>query len=132
MAQRTFFKLFFTVMGIYDVLLGGVFVLFYVSIYAYFKITLPNHPGYIYVPALFIIAGGIGEFLLARNLLRNIDLAVLRMLMKLSFASAIIYSYFRYGVPQIFLLISVASIIGIVVTLFFISWATQENLKLSK
>lgn len=130
MKVKDFFKLFFKVVGVYDVLLGGSFVLFYKNIYAYLNIALPNHPGYIFVPALFIIAGGIGEFLIARNLLRNVDLAIVRLLMKLSFALAVFYSYFKFGVPAIFMLISIASIIGVVVNVLFIRWANAENLKI--
>ena len=129
MKAKDFFKAFFIVIGIYDVLLGASFALFYKEIYSYLNIALPNHPGYIYVPALFIIAGGIGEFLIARNLLRNLDLAMLRLLMKLSFALAVFYSYFKFGVPTIFMLISIASITGVIVNILFIRWANTENLK---
>lgn len=129
MSQKAFYKWFFLLIGIYDVLLGGIFVLFYRNIYAYLNITLPNHPGYIFVPALFLVSAGIGEFLIARNLLRNVDLSIVRLLMKLSFAGAVIYCYFKYGVPTIFLLISVASIIGVIINLCFISWATRVNIK---
>lgn len=129
MEKKTFFKLFFLAIGVYDVLLGGVFALFYRNIFAYLNITLPNHPGYIYVPALFLVSAGIGEFLIARNLLRNIDLAIVRLLMKLSFAGAVFYCYFKYGVPTIFLLISIASIIGIIINILFIRWANSENLQ---
>lgn len=129
MKAKDFFKLFFIVVGAYDILLGGSFALFYKNIYAYLNIELPNHPGYIFVPALFIIAGGIGEFLLAKNLLRNVDLAIVRLLMKLSFAIAVFYSYFKFNIPPIFMIISVASIIGVVVNTLFISWANTENLK---
>lgn len=129
MKTKDFFKLFFIVVGVYDVLLGGAFACFYKNIYAYLNIALPNHPGYIFVPALFIMAGGIGEFLIARNLLRNVDLAIVRLLMKLSFSLAVFYSYFKFGVPTIFVLISTASIIGVIVNVLFIRWANAENLK---
>lgn len=130
MKAKTFFKLFFLVIGAYDVLLGGVFALFYINIYTYLNISLPNHPGYILVPALFLMSAGVGEFLIARNLLRNVDLAIVRLLMKLSFALVIFYCYFKYGVPTIFVLISTASIIGVIINVLFIRWANAENLKL--
>jgi len=129
MKAKDFFKLFFIVVGVYDVLLGGVFAVFYKNIYAYLNIALPNHPGYIFVPALFIISGGIGEFLIANNLLRNVDLAIMRLLMKLSFALAVFYSYFKFNIPPIFMLIAIASIIGVVVNTIFIRWANAENVK---
>lgn len=132
MKAKEFFKLFFLVIGIYDVLLGGAFALFYRNIYAYLNITLPNHPGYIFVPALFLMSAGIGELLIARNLLRNVDLAIVRLLMKLSFASAVFYCYFKYGVPQVFVLISAASIIGVIINVLFIHWINLEDLKVKQ
>jgi hypothetical protein len=129
MNQKTFYKCFFVVIGVYDVFLGAAFALFYRNIYAYLNITLPNHPGYIFVPALFLVSAGIGEFLIAKNLLRNVDLSIVRMLMKLSFAGVVIYCHFRYGVPTIFLLISVASIVGVIINLCFINWTTKANIK---
>lgn len=130
MKAKEFFKLFFTVIGVYDLLLGGSFALFYKNIFAYLNIALPNHPGYIFVPALFIVSGGIGEFLIAKNPLRNVDLAIVRLLMKLSFAFAVFYSYFKFGIPAIFLIISIASIMGVCVNALFIRWANAENLKI--
>ena len=129
MKARDFFKLFFIVIGAYDVLLGASFALFYRNIYVYLNVTLPNHPGYIYIPALFLVSAGIGEFLIARNLLRNVDLAIVRLLMKLSFAGVVFYCYFKYGIPSIYMLISIASIIGVIINLYFIRWASAENLK---
>jgi len=129
MKAKVFYKLFFLAIGVYDLLLGGSFALFYKNIFAYLNIELPNHPAYIYVPALFIMAGGVGEFLIARNLLRNVDLAIVRLLMKLSFALAVFYSYFKFGVPTIFVIISTASIIGVIINILFIRWANAQNLK---
>lgn len=131
MKAKEFFKFFFISIGIYDVLLGGSFALFYNKIFSALNIALPNHPGYIFVPALFIIAGGIGEFLIAINPLRNVDLAMVRLLMKLSFAIAVFYSFFKFGIPPIFIIISIASIIGVIVNILFIRWANAENIKTS-
>lgn len=127
MEKKQVFKIYFVVVGIYDVLLGGAFALFYKSIFGALSIALPNHPGYIYVPALFLISGGIGEFLIARNMLKNVDLVIMRLLMKLSFAIAVFYAYFTGGIPNIFLIIASLSIIGVVKNLMFIRWAKLQN-----
>ncbi|MFA5260636.1 MAG: hypothetical protein WC450_05345 [Candidatus Omnitrophota bacterium] len=127
MDKEKFFKCYFWAIGVYDVLLGGAFVLFFEEIYKALHITLPNHPGYIYVPAMFLVSGGIGEFLIARNPLRNVDLVVVRLLMKASFAGAVLYCYVRYGVPAIFLIISLLSVMGIVKNLLFLNWAKSIN-----
>jgi hypothetical protein len=120
------FSIGFGLMGVYDVLLGAAFLLFYRNIYAALDITLPNHPGYIFVPAFFVICGGIGEFLIARNPLKNTDLVIVRLLMKLTFAGAVFYCHFRYGVPMIFILISVLSIFGTAKSLLFLKWAGSK------
>lgn len=113
----------FVFMGIYDVVLGLVFALFYRNIYQALNIEWPNHPGYIFVPALFLACGGIGEFLIARNPIRNKDLVVVRTLMKASFAGAVFYCSFLYGVPTLYLIIATLSLAGIATNLMFFRWA---------
>ena len=120
------FPLGFRIVGVYDILLGLSFILFYKDIYHALEITLPNHPGYIFVPALFVMCGGVGEFLIAKNPLRNIDLVVVRLLMKLSFALVILYFYFTIGVPTIFIVISTLSIISVIKNIVFINWAKLQ------
>ena len=132
MNKNTNFPIFFRIVGVYDILLGLTFIFFYKSIFAALDITLPNHSGYIFVPAFFVICGGVGEFLIAKNLLRNVDLVIVRLLMKLSFAGVIIFCYFTSGVPKIFLLISVLSIIGVAKNLAFLKWAKTQIKKSSE
>jgi len=127
MDREKSFQLSFRVLGAYDVLLGFVFALFYRNIYESLNMVLPNHPGYIFAPALFIVSAGIGEFLIAQNPLKNFDLVIVRLLMKSSFTGVIVYCYFRYGVPIIFLIISVFSIIGIIQNVLFLNWAKSVH-----
>jgi hypothetical protein len=127
MAIKCDFPLGFRIVGIYDILLGLGFMLFYKNIYEALDITLPNHPGYIFVPALFVMCGGMGEFLIARNPLRNVDLVVVRLLMKLSFAAAVLYCYLTSGVPAVFLVISCLSIISVVKNIAFLKWAKAQK-----
>ncbi len=127
MEKEKLFRSYFWVVGVYDVLLGGAFLLFYKAIYGFFNITPANHPGYVYLPAIFIVAGGIGEFLIARNPLRNVDLVIVRLLMKLSFVAIVFYYYFKQGVPIIFVLIACLSIISVVKGLSFLFWAKSVN-----
>ncbi len=128
MVKNKLFPLFFRIVGVYDILLGLSFLLFYKNIFQSLGIDLPNHPGYIYVPALFLICGGVGEFLIAKNPSRNIDLVKVRLLMKLTFAAAVFFCYFTVGVPTIFLLVSILSIIGVIKNLTFLNWAKTQSL----
>jgi len=125
MKKETFFRCYFNLMGLYDVLLGLGFILFYRAIYGHFNIVLPNHPSYIYIPAFFLLSAGIGEFLIAKNLLRNADLALVRLLMKASFAGVVFLCYFTCGIPTIYLFISGASIMGVIINAFYIAWVSK-------
>jgi len=125
--KKKFFKAYFVVVGVYDILLGLAFALFFRAIYASIGVAPPNHPGYILVPALFLVSGGVGEFLIARNLMRNIDLVVVRTLMKLTFASVIFYCHMAYGIPKIYLAISVLSVFGVVKNIFFMRWVLVQQ-----
>lgn len=127
MSKIKVFQGYFWVVGIYDVILGGAFLLFYKSIYGALGITLANHPGYVYLPSLFLISGGIGEFLIAKNPLRNVDLVVVRLLMKLSFVLVVFYYQFKTGIPLVFTIIAGLSVIGILKNLAFLSWAKSEQ-----
>lgn len=114
---------YFIGMGVYDVVLGLTFALFFRSIYQALQIELPNHPGYIFVPAWFLISGGIGEFLIARQPLRNVDLVIVRTFMKASFVAVVGYCYVRYGVPLVYVLISTVSLVSIAGNFVFLKWA---------
>ena len=127
MIKKINFPLSFFLFGIYDILLGLSFIVFYRNIYKALNITLPNHPGYIFVPAAFIVCGGIGELLIAKNPFKNIDLVIIRLLMKLSFAAIVMYCYFTVGIPAIFLIIAMLSILGIIKNSIFI-YLTKEKI----
>lgn len=127
MNKQNLFRLYFLFIGIYDVVLGLGFVLFYKSIYQFVGATLPNHPGYIYVPALFLASGGIGEFMIAKNPLKNIDLVAVRLLMKVSFAAVVFYYYFKHWMPTIYVVIALMSILGIILNLYFLFWARSAK-----
>ena len=127
MNKEKLFKVTFFGLGIYDIFLGATFVLFYKSIYQFFQITPANHPGYVYLPALFIVAGGIGEMLIARNLVRNTDLAMMRLLMKLAYLGVVLYYFSKQAIPWVFVAIAAMSIVGILNNIFFLAWANSQK-----
>jgi hypothetical protein len=127
MKQKMFYRSFFILLGIYDFLLGLVFALFYPVIYNHFKIVLPNHPAYIQLIALFLMSAAVGNFLIARNILKNTDLVIVRILMKASFAFVVFFNYFAIGIPTFYLPIASMSIIGIVICLVSLKWANNQT-----
>jgi len=109
----------FLLAAIYDIVLGIVFGLFYVPVYQAYGVELPNHPGYVQLPAMFILSIGIGFLFVCRDPVRNRAVIVLGSLMKLAF-SAIGIGYWYVGtIPKIFIPFAIAD----VVFLFLFLWA---------
>ena len=89
-------KTIFGIAAAYDIVLGIVFGLFYRTIYDRFGATLPNHAGYVQLPALFIVVFGIGFWMVARDPKSNIGIVTLGILMKLSFC-AVVFGHLLFG-----------------------------------
>jgi len=62
-----------------------VFGLAYKTIYETVGSVLPNHPGYVQLPALLIIVFGIGFWMVAQDVRGNRSIISLGILMKLAF-----------------------------------------------
>jgi hypothetical protein len=90
----------FVAAAAYDLCLGAVYGLFYTSLYARFGIALPNHPAYVQLPAALIAIFGIGFWFVAREPVRNRDLIVLGVLLKLAFAGVVFYHRFFGAIPD--------------------------------
>jgi hypothetical protein len=82
----------------YDIVLAVVFGLFFAAIYQRFGATLPNHAGYVQLPALFILTFGIGFWMVARDPVRNRPIMPLGILMKLSFC-VVAFGHVLFGAP---------------------------------
>ncbi len=86
----------FIVAGIYDLVLGLAFLVLYGWIYSRFGVTLPNHPGYVQLNALFVMVMGIAFFMVAAAPERNRNLIVLGALFKAAYAG-IVFFYWTCG-----------------------------------
>jgi hypothetical protein len=89
-------KAVFTVAAVYDFVLGAVFGLFYRPIYQYAGSVLPNHPGYVQLPALLIMTFGVGFWMVAANPERNAAIIPLGILMKASFC-LVVFGHLLFG-----------------------------------
>ncbi len=83
-------KTLFLIGGIYDVVLGVVFCLFFKPIYNLYSAALPNHDGYIQLPALLIAVFGIGFFYVAKDPVKNSAIIVMAILMKLVYIAVVV------------------------------------------
>ena len=84
MTAFRFYRWFFGLAAIYDACLGLAFLVGYEQIYAWCGITLPNHPGYVQLPALWLAIMGMADAYVAQDLVRNRALVTIRILMKLA------------------------------------------------
>lgn len=115
-----FYRKFFLFAAIYDGLLGLSFFLFYPRIYAWFGITLPNHPGYVQLPALFIAIMGLADYYVYRDMMRNRDIVKIRILMKLAYSLSCFYHYFFGSLPVLWVNIAVFNFIFLVPYVLFL------------
>ena len=128
MTTRGLFRLFFLGEAIYDALLGLSFFFFYPVIYGYCAIALPNHPGYVQLPALWLAIMGVADYFVAQDLVHNRDIVKIRILMKLAFSLLCFYHYFFGSLPGVWLFIAVANVVFLVPQFIFLrlvpTWET--------
>jgi hypothetical protein len=101
----------FVVAGIYDFVLGLVYLLAYKPIYERLGIALPNHPGYVQLNAIFIVIFGLGFLLVARSPERNRDIIKLGVLLKLAYSGLVLTYYFLGNMPAMWVLWAVADLL---------------------
>ncbi|MFH1505747.1 MAG: hypothetical protein ABIE94_02045 [archaeon] len=121
------FKVMFLIAGIYDFILGILFFFFYVPIYTVLNITLPTYPSYLQMAAAFVIAMGIGYYLVYKNLYRNIDLVKLGIVYKAVYSALTAYFYFT-GVANIaFLWFAIIDAVFFVLFIWFLVYAKKDG-----
>jgi hypothetical protein len=97
--------------ALYDIVLGLAYGLAFRPIYARFGIALPNHDGYVQLPAALILVFGIGFWLVARAPERNRDLIKLGVLMKLAFCVVVFGHRLFASIPTMWLPFAVADLL---------------------
>jgi hypothetical protein len=97
--KREWIRPFFMIAAAYDFILGVVFLLAYRAVYAYFNVTLPNHPAYVQFAAAVVAIFGIGFWYVARAPERNRDIIKLGVLLKLTYSLVVLSWWFRGQMP---------------------------------
>lgn len=87
----SFFKTFFLVAALYDVVLGVVFFFFYGPIFDLLNVALPDNTSYLHLTAGFIFVQGIGYWFVYRNMLGNVDLVKLGVIYKGIYSLVAVY-----------------------------------------
>src|SRR5574341_1234685 len=90
------YRPFFLVAAAYDLVLGLVFFFFYGPIYQRLGIDLPNNTSYLPLIAGFVFVQGVSYWLVARNLVGNLDLVKVGALYKAIYTAVAVY-YWAVG-----------------------------------
>jgi hypothetical protein len=96
-------KWLFYVAGAYDGLLGIAFLLFWPSIFRFYDVTPPNHPGYVQFPALLLVVFGFMFVQIARNPDLNRGLIVYGIALKAAYCGVVFWYRITGGIPTMWL-----------------------------
>lgn len=99
MARSSRVRTLFILAGLYDGVLGLVFLLFAPAVYEFFNVTPPNHFGYVHFPALLLIVFALMFFTIAADPKRNRHLMPYGILLKVSYCATVGWHWVDAGVP---------------------------------
>lgn len=115
----------FIVSAIYDGLLGTAFLFASGSLFKWFDVTPPNHPGYVQFPAALLIVFAIMFMAIAKQPVKNRNLIPYCILLKVSYCGVVMFHWFTAGIPGIWKPFCIADLIFLV--LFACAWTVLRN-----
>jgi hypothetical protein len=92
-------KALFWFAGLYDGVLGAIFLVAPVAVFDWFRVTPPNHFGYVRLPAALIVVFAVMFLAVAANPRRNRNLIPYGILMKLAYCGVVFGYWFSTGLP---------------------------------
>ncbi len=93
----------FVVAGLYDGILGLAFLFFAMPLFDWFGVTRPNHVGYVQFPALLLMIFGAMFFRIAANPVKNRDLILYGVALKVSYSGLVFWHELTAGIPSMWL-----------------------------
>lgn len=90
---------FFVIAALYDGILGLAFLLAGGPMFWWFKVTPPNHMGYVQFPGLLLIVFAIMFLAVARKPVANRNLIPYGILLKASYCGVVFYYWLTSGIP---------------------------------
>ena len=113
--------------GIYDGVLGVVFLFFGMQMFDLFGVTRPNHVGYIQFPALLLIVFGIMFLNIARDPKKFRSMIWYGMGLKASYFGVVFYHLMGEGLPSMWVPFAVIDVVFFV--LMFAAWRTLRTVE---
>ena len=96
MSGPKWIKPLFTVAGLYDGILGALFLMVPTQLFGAMNVTPPNHIGYVQFPAFLLIIFAVMFFNIAKDPVANRSLILYGILLKISYC-AIVFVYTMIG-----------------------------------
>lgn len=91
MRNIKFYGFGFLFAGLYDIILGIVFFIFYRVIYDSFSVALPVNIAYIHITAAFVTVQGLMYYLVSQNLEKNRDMVKAGIAYKSVYIALVLY-----------------------------------------
>ncbi|HEY4381734.1 MAG TPA: hypothetical protein VGN01_15400 [Acidobacteriaceae bacterium] len=111
--------------GLYDALLGIVFVPFGAEVFRHTGVTPPNHMGYVEFPSLLLIVFGIMFLRIAGDPRGRRELILYGMGLKVSYCSVVFWYQLHGGVPALWLPFAWADVVFL--ALFYAAWRSLRE-----
>ncbi|MBD0329912.1 MAG: hypothetical protein ICV64_07405 [Thermoleophilia bacterium] len=117
----------FAAVGVYDLVLGLAFFLFYRSLFDLLDIELPANAAYLHLAAALIAVQGFSYLLVARRPVRNVDLVLVGVVYKAAYSALALYYWLIDEAPHtIFLWFGVVDAVVLVLLLVFLRRHREE------
>jgi hypothetical protein len=113
-------KVLFIIAGLYDGLLGAIFLFFGLDIFRIAGVTPPNHIGYIQFPALLLIIFGFMFFRIAQDTVKNRELMLYGVALKAAYTGVVFWHSLHGGIPSLWIPWAWADVAFLV--LFLVAW----------
>jgi len=125
--DKGFWKNFFLIAALYDLILGLVFMLLYKPIFDWLGIIKPVLPMYLITSAAFVATMGLGYIYVWKNMFRNIDIVKLSIAYKIVYTT-IAFSFYFMGVAHfVFFLFGVLDFGFLIGFVYFLKWAKADG-----
>jgi hypothetical protein len=93
-------RLLFTAVGAYDLVLGFAFFWFYQPLFDALDVAEPETGAYVQLAAALVAVQGISYFVVARRPVRNVDLVVVGVVYKLAYVGLALYYWVIDELPH--------------------------------
>ena len=84
----------------YDAILGIAFLFFAARIFEWWKVTPPNHMGYVQFPGALLLVFALMFVVIARNPVGNRNLIPYGILLKVTYCAVVSWHWLLHGIPD--------------------------------